>query len=117
MKRISVALAVAAAIFGSSVARAETVGEASFYGMELAGKRKANGERFDPNELTAAHRTLPFGTRVRVTNLANGRSVTLRITDRGPFVKGRIIDVSLRAARELGFVRRGVTKVRVETLR
>ncbi len=68
------------------------------------------------NALTAAHPSLPFGTRVRVTNLDNGRSVILRINDRGPFVKRRIIDVSRRAAEELGFVREGTTQVRVEVI-
>ena len=67
----------------------------------------------DPEKMTAAHRKLPFGTRVTVENLANGRSVTLTIVDRGPFVRGRVIDVSRRAARELKFINRGVTRVRV----
>ena len=92
------------------------VGVASFYGDRHHGRRTASGERFDQNELTAAHRTLPFGTRVRVTNLTNEKSVVVTITDRGPFVKGRIIDVSRRAARELDFVRRGTTRVRVRVL-
>ena len=89
---------------------------ASFYGNELAGNRTASGERFSPNALTAAHRRLPFGTRLRVTNLANGKSVTVRITDRGPFVRGRIVDVSLGAARVLGFVAHGTARVRIEQL-
>lgn len=91
------------AIFGS--------GTASYYGRELAGNRTANGERFDPNALTAAHRTLPFGSRVRVTNLTNGQSVVVRINDRGPFVHGRVIDVSHAAAREIGMHRSGLAKV------
>jgi rare lipoprotein A len=92
------------------------VGMASFYGHNDGhnGGRTASGERFDRNSLTAAHRTLPFGTQVRVTNLRNGRSVVVRINNRGPFIRGRIIDVSYAAARELGFVDRGVTQVRVE---
>jgi rare lipoprotein A len=92
------------------------VGVASFYGHKdgYNGARTASGERYDRNSLTAAHRTLPFGTHVRVTNLRNGRSVVVRINNRGPFVRGRIIDVSYAAARELGFVDRGVTQVRVE---
>jgi peptidoglycan lytic transglycosylase len=85
-------------------------GLASFYWQ---GSRTASGERFDKRELTAAHRTLPFGTRVLVTNLATGRSVTVRVNDRGPFVAGRIIDVSRAAAEELGMVGRGVTKVKL----
>ena len=89
---------------------------ASFYGAEHANRRTASGARFDPDRLTAAHPTLPFGTRVRVTNLDNGRSVVVTITDRGPFRRKRIIDVSRRAAKELGFVREGTARVRVEVL-
>src|SRR5262245_5091561 len=88
-------------------------GMASYYWQ---GQRTANGERFEKRELTAAHRTLPFGTRVRVTNLATGRSVTVRINDRGPFVAGRVIDVSQAAAEELGMVGRGVAKVRLSVV-
>jgi rare lipoprotein A len=89
-------------------------GEASYYGHELAGNRTASGERFNPNGLTAAHRTLPLGTRLRVTNVANGRSVIVRINDRGPFVGRRLIDVSLGAAREINMVRSGKAQVRLE---
>lgn len=89
-------------------------GEASYYGNELAGNRTASGERFNPNALTAAHRTLPLGTRVRVTNVANGRSVIVRVNDRGPFVRSRLIDVSLGAAREIEMVRSGKAQVRLE---
>lgn len=91
-------------------------GKASFYGEEFAGSRTASGERFDPNALTAAHPSLPMGSKVRVTNLRNGRSVVVRINDRGPFHGDRVIDVSRRAAQELGFHRRGVTQVRLEVL-
>lgn len=86
---------------------------ASYYGRAHDGRRTASGEIFDMNGLTAAHRTLPFGTRVRVTNLANGRQAVVRINDRGPFRRGRIIDLSYAAARKLGLVRRGVARVRV----
>jgi rare lipoprotein A len=89
-------------------------GEASYYGHELAGNRTASGERFNPNGLTAAHRSLPLGTRLRVTNVANGRSVIVRINDRGPFVRSRLIDVSLGAAREIQMVRSGKAQVRLE---
>jgi rare lipoprotein A len=82
-----------------SAAQAEL---ASYYGQEFAGRRTASGERFNPNAMTAAHRTLRFGTRVRVTNSRNGRSVIVRINDRGPFVKGRAIDLSRGAARAIG---------------
>ena len=93
--------------------RSEQVGMASYYGREHDGRRTASGEVFDMNGMTAAHRTLPFGTRVRVTNLANGREVTVRINDRGPFHRGRILDLSYGAARKLGIVGRGVARVRV----
>ena len=89
-------------------------GEASYYGNELAGNRTASGERFNPNGLTAAHRTLPLGTRLKVTNVANGRSVIVRVNDRGPFVRSRLIDVSLGAAREIQMVRSGKAQVRLE---
>ena len=91
-------------------------GEASYYGRELAGNRTASGERFDPDALTAAHRTLPLGTKLRVVNEANGRSVVVRVNDRGPFIDGRIIDVSLGAAREIGMVRSGKARVRIEKI-
>jgi rare lipoprotein A len=89
-------------------------GEASYYGNELAGNRTASGERFNPNGLTGAHRTLPLGTRLRVTNVANGRSVIVRVNDRGPFVRSRLIDVSLGAAREIQMLRSGKAQVRLE---
>ncbi|BBM68271.1 septal ring lytic transglycosylase RlpA family protein [Rhodothermus marinus] len=91
-------------------------GRASYYGARWAGQRTASGEAFDPEALTAAHPTLPFGARVRVTNLRNGRSVVVRINDRGPHVPGRIIDVSYAAARALGMVRSGTVPVRIEWL-
>jgi rare lipoprotein A len=94
----------------------EAVGVASWYGGRFHGRQTASGETYDMYALTAAHRSLPFGTRVRVTNLDNGRSVVLRINDRGPFVKRRIIDVSRRAAEDLGFIRDGLTRVRVEVI-
>ena len=92
------------------------VGLASFYGARFHRLRTASGERFDMHRLTAAHRTLPFGTRVRVTNLRNGRTAIVHINDRGPFVKGRVIDLSLAAARQLRMVQRGAERVRVEVL-
>ena len=82
-------------------------GVASYYGRRFAGRPTASGERFDPAQMTAAHRTLPFGSMVRVTNPANGRSVVVRINDRGPFHRDRTIDVSRAAADELGLVQRG----------
>jgi len=89
-------------------------GIASYYGHQHHGRRTASGERFDMHELTAAHRTLPFGTHVRVTNLENGRSVVVRINDRGPWKKGRIVDLSYDAARELHMVGAGTTRVRLD---
>ena len=91
-------------------------GMASYYGNELAGNRTASGERFDPGQLTAAHRSLPFGSMVRVTNTSNGDSVIVRINDRGPFAHGRVIDVSQAAAREIGMHRSGTAKVSVALL-
>lgn len=86
-------------------------GLASWYGPGFHGRQTANGERFDMHGRTAAHRTLPFGTRVRVVRLDDGRSVTVRINDRGPFVRGRIIDLSLGAAKKIGLNRDGVARV------
>jgi len=91
-------------------------GKASFYGREQQGGATASGERFDMNALTAAHRTLPMQTRVRCANLRNGRSVTVRINDRGPYGHGRVIDLSLAAARQLDMVDAGVVPVRCEVL-
>ena len=91
-------------------------GKASWYGKPFDGRRASNGEIYDMYKLTAAHRTLPFETMVRVTNLNNGKSTTVRITDRGPFVDNRIIDLSLAAAREIDSVGPGVVPVRLEVL-
>jgi peptidoglycan lytic transglycosylase len=91
-------------------------GKASWYGAPFHGRRASNGEVYDMYKLTAAHRTLPFGTVVRVTNLDNGKSTVVRITDRGPFVDNRIIDLSLAAAREIESVGPGVVPVRLEIL-
>jgi rare lipoprotein A len=88
-------------------------GLASFY---TEGTRTASGEKFDAHELTAAHPTLPFGTRLRVTNVATGRSVTVRVNDRGPYVPGRVVDVSYSAAESLGMVGRGVAKVKLDVV-
>lgn len=91
-------------------------GKASFYGGKWHGRKTANGEIYNQNSMTAAHKTLPFNTRVRVTNLKNGRSVVLRINNRGPFKPGRIIDVSVAAANQLGMVKSGVVPAKVEVL-
>ena len=92
------------------------VGMASWYGSDFHNKRTANGEKYDMNTLTAAHRTLPLPSIVRVTNLENGRSLVLRVNDRGPYAKNRIIDISKRGAQLLGYQTKGVAKVRVELL-
>jgi rare lipoprotein A len=91
-------------------------GWASWYGPGFHGNRSASGERYNQNALTAAHRTLPFGTRVRVTNLNTGVSVIVRINDRGPFIRGRIIDLSAAAARTIGMIGSGVAPVTIEVL-
>lgn len=91
-------------------------GLASWYGKRFHGRRTASGERFDMTALTAAHPNLPFGSRVRVTNLASGRSVVVIINDRGPMVKSRLIDLSHAAAKQLGIVEDGVAEVRVDVL-
>ncbi|MEL6703319.1 MAG: septal ring lytic transglycosylase RlpA family protein [Bacteroidota bacterium] len=92
-------------------------GTASWYGYKYAGRSTANGETFDPEGLTAAHRTLPFGTRVRVTRADNGATVTVRINDRGPEPRDRIIDLALGAAREIDMVDDGLVTVRLEILK
>lgn len=97
-------------------AQANQTGMASYYGPKFHGKRTASGERFNQNAMTAAHRTAPFGSQLRVTNVASGKSVIVRVNDRGPFIRGRIVDVSTVAARQLGLVQRGVGRVRVQRL-
>lgn len=100
----------------SPLEREVQVGFASYYDSRFHGERTASGERYDEKALTAAHRTLRFGTHVQVTNLSNGKSVVVVITDRGPFTRGRVIDVSRRAARKLDFLRDGTTRVRLEVI-
>ncbi|MEO1221423.1 MAG: septal ring lytic transglycosylase RlpA family protein [Pseudomonadota bacterium] len=91
-------------------------GIASYYGRRFHGRRTANGERFDMNAMTAAHKTLPFGTRVRVTNPRNGNSVTVRINDRGPFIRGRTIDLSRAAAQKIGMIASGHARVELDVV-
>jgi rare lipoprotein A len=90
-----------------------SLGVASFYTED---QPTASGEKFDTHDLTAAHRTLPFGTRLRVTNVATGRSVTVRVNDRGPYIPGRVVDVSGSAANELGIVESGIAKVKLDVV-
>ena len=92
-------------------------GVASYYGPKFHGRKTANGEIFNMYKLTAAHRYYPFGTIVKVTNLSNGKSVIVRINDRGPFVRGRIIDLSYGAAKKLGMLGSGVAKVKLKVLK
>jgi len=92
-------------------------GTASFYGGKWHGRKTANGEIFDTYKLTAAHKTLPFGTKVKVTNLNNGKSVVVRINNRGPYVKGRVIDLSQAAFSKIENMSRGVTKVKLEIIK
>jgi rare lipoprotein A len=91
-------------------------GKVSWYGPGFQGRRTANGEIFDTNEMTMAHRSLAFGSKVRVTNLDNGRSIVVRVNDRGPYVGGRIADLSHAAASRLGFVEDGVVHARIELI-
>ena len=123
-RRIATVIAVAAMVLGgctigagiespAAASEYDRTGKASWYGKRYHGRTTASGVPFDMHAMTAAHRTLPFGTRVRVTNLTNRRSVVLTINDRGPYAGRRIIDVSHRAAEVLGMVQAGVVKVRV----
>jgi rare lipoprotein A len=109
-------LLTAATVPGSHASTGPQEGIASFYGNNdgFHGGKTANGERYDKNSMTAAHKTAKFGTKMKVTNLSNGKSVVVRINNRGPYIRGRIIDVSVAAARQLGFFSRGITKVRIE---
>jgi peptidoglycan lytic transglycosylase len=109
-KLIAVGLLGAAVMLPLNVATAEQVGHASWYALT---SKTASGERMNPSALTAAHRSLPFGTKVLVENLSNGRSVVVRIKDRGPFVGGRVIDLSKAAAAQIGMIHSGTAKVRI----
>lgn len=100
----------------STSAHKPLVGIASYYGKKFHGRNTANGEVFNNNALTAAHLTLPFGSKVKVTCLKNGKSVIVRINDRGPHVRGRIIDLSYAAAKKIGLIKLGTTKVKLEVL-
>lgn len=100
----------------TAVPGATATGEASYYADKFIGRSTSSGERYDPRAMTAAHRTLPFGTKVRVTRLSDGRSVVVRINDRGPFVRGRIIDLSHAAAGRLGILQEGVATVQIEVV-
>jgi len=115
---LALALAVPAAAADDAAEAGSDLGSgmASYFSREMEGNRTASGERCDPDTLTAAHRTAPFGSRMRVTNLATGKSVVVRINDRGPFSKGRVIDLSHAAAREIGMHRTGTARVSLALL-
>lgn len=118
-QRWALAGLVTAVVFPVTAAWAEgplevKVVQASWYGQEFAQRPTASGQLFDPHKMTCAHRTLPLGSRLRVTNLHNGRSVLVTINDRGPYVRPRELDLSYGAARALGMIRRGVARVRIE---
>ena len=100
-------------LFSPAGAQGFQSGKASYYAKKFQGRRTASGERLHPDSLTCAHRSYPFGTKLRVYNPANGRSVVVRVTDRGPYVRGRIIDLSWRAAKELDIISKGVGMVTV----
>ena len=114
---LTIATVAAGSLFGATgEAAAKQCGSASWYGPGFHGRTTANGERFNQNAMTAAHKGLRFGSKVRVTNQLNGKSLTLRINDRGPYAKGRIIDVSKAAAGKLGFRGRGHAPVCVSVI-
>ena len=106
-------LVLSLSLIGAQQAAASVIGWASYYKI---GRHTANGERYNPYGFTAAHRKFPFGTWLKVTNLRNKRYVIVRVNDRGPFVKGRILDVSFGAAKELGMVGRGVTRISIDVV-
>jgi rare lipoprotein A len=110
------AVALTASILPMAAEAGSWIGKASYY-SNYSGNKTASGTSFHSTGLTAAHRTLPFGTPVKVTNLENGRSAVLVVNDRGPFVRGRVIDVSLHAAQILAFRNQGIARVRVDTFR
>lgn len=116
LKNKLVLLACASLILGGTACNRKITqtGKASYYADTFDGRRTASGETFHQRRLTAAHRSLPFGTRVKVINVANGRSVKVKVNDRGPFVQGRIIDLSRKAASKLGMLNTGVANVEIK---
>lgn len=118
MSRLAILALSSLPVFAQAGDSRTPVGEgtASYYSSEFAGSHTASGERFDPGGMTAAHRSLSFGSHVVVTNLANNKEVVVRINDRGPWGKGRIIDISYAAAKEIGMHRSGTARVKLELL-
>ncbi|MER0239933.1 septal ring lytic transglycosylase RlpA family protein [Fulvimarina sp. MAC8] len=121
-KTVLAAAVLAFASAGSTVVMTETAaaasagGHASYYGKRFHGRTTANGEKFNMNAMTAAHKTLPFGTKVKVTNRNNGKSVVVRINDRGPYIGGRVIDLSRGAAAKIGMLNSGTANVSIDIL-
>jgi rare lipoprotein A len=119
LRSMMIACAAAALTLPFAAAEAQALnqqGIASYYGSKFQGRKTASGERFSNGAMTAAHRTAPFGSRLKVTNISNGRSVVVRVNDRGPFVRGRVVDLSQTAARQIGMKDRGLARVRVSKL-
>lgn len=116
MRGLGIFITILTGFFLSCSCSSNRQGIASYYADKFHGRKTASGEKYNKNALTAAHRKLPFGTRVKVTNLSNGKSVVVRINDRGPHVRGRIIDLSIAAARRIGLVKAGTAKVRLDIL-
>jgi rare lipoprotein A len=114
VRQFALASTIVFSFFAFTEGSSAQIGTASYY---RSGKVTASGEKFNPGGMTAAHRTLPFGTKVRVTNVRTGKAVVVRINDRGPFIRGRIIDLAYGAARTVGLVGSGVAKVRLEILK
>jgi len=121
MKQLNIYIIIAVLFLISSTTlyskgRNHQIGRGSWYGKKFNGRLTASGERYNMYDYTAAHRTLPFNTMVKVTNLHNGRSVIVRVNDRGPYAKGRIMDLSYLAAKKLGYTHKGVAKLKLKVL-
>ena len=104
-------------MYGCAGSKFTEEGKASYYSNKLAGRKMANGEKYNPKKLTAAHKTLPFGTRIKVTNLETRKSVKVKVTDRGPFSPGRILDLSYSAADKLNIISAGVAPVKLKVIK
>ena len=116
MKKFLSMLAICLMVSNGMNAQRVVDGQATYYGVRSHGKKTASGERFNKDAMVCAHRTLPFGTRVKVTNKKNGRSVVVRVIDRGPFGRGKVIDLSPAAARQLDMIKAGVVPVHLEVV-
>ena len=112
--RLLLAFTIFSSLISSCAPKITQTGKASYYGDKFNGKKTASGAKFRNSKLTAAHKTIPFGTKVKVTNLENGKSVKVKINDRGPFVAGRIVDLSKKAARRIDMIGKGVGNVKIE---